>query len=202
MRHHRHSVRFGRQRSHYKATLRSLVSGLIISKSIRTTKTKAKETSRLADRLITFGKEKTVTNQRKAYSILRDRKLVQILFNELAPLFKERKGGYTRVMLIEKRCGDNAQMAILEFVEKPKPSEPKKKAEKKEKKPAASPAIETKAEKLEKAAPPEPRHEEIKEKKEEHRKEERKKEAPQPRKPEKPIQKPGFFKKFFGRKGD
>lgn len=194
MRHHRHSVKFGRQRSHYKATLKSLVSALVISKSITTTKTKAKETSRLADKLITLGKEKTVTNQRRAYAILGDRKLVAILFNDIAPLFKDRLGGYTRVMLTAKRRGDNAQMAILEFVEKPKPPEPKKKAEKKEKKPAA-PAIETKAEKEEKPIQPE-------QKKEEHRKEERKKEAPQPKKPEKPIQKPGFFKKFFGRKGD
>ena len=194
MRHHRHSVRFGRQRSHYKATLRALVSGLIIHKSITTTKVKAKETSRLADRLITLGKEKTVTNQRMAYAILCDRKLVAMLFNELAPLFKERKGGYTRVMLVENRCGDNAQMAILEFVEKPKALEPKKKAEKKEKKPA-SPAAGVDAEKEEKAISPE-------HKKEEHRKEEHKKETPQPKKPEKPIQRPGFFKKFFGRKGD
>jgi len=195
MRHHRHSVRFGRQRSHYKATLKSLVSGLIINKSIRTTKTKAKETMRLADKLITLGKEKTVANQRRAFAILGDRKLVGILFNELAPLFKDRKGGYTRVMLTEKRHGDNAQMAILEFVEKPKPPEPKKKADKKDKKPAAVPAIETKAEKEDKVIAPEP-------KREEHRKEEHKKEAPHPKKPEKPIQKPGFFKKFFGRKGD
>jgi len=194
MRHHQHSVKFGRQRSHYKATLKSLVSALVISKSITTTKTKAKETSRLADKLITLGKEKTVTNQRRAYAILGDRKLVAILFNEIAPLFKERKGGYTRVMLTTKRHGDNAQMAILEFVEKPKPQEPKKKADKKEKKPAA-PVIETKAEKEEKPVQPE-------QKKEEHRKEERKKEAPQPKKPEKPVQRPGFFKKFFGRKGD
>jgi large subunit ribosomal protein L17 len=194
MRHHRYSVKFGRQTSHYKATLKALVSGLIIHKSICTTKVKAKEASRLADKLITLGKEKTVTNQRKAYSILCDRKLVAVLFNELAPLFKERKGGYTRVMLIENRRGDNAQMAILEFVEKPKAPEPKKKAEKKEKKPAA-PAVEAKAEKEGKITPPEPR-------KEEHRKEEHKKETPQPKKPEKPIQRPGFFKKFFGRKGD
>ncbi|MBU1912793.1 MAG: 50S ribosomal protein L17 [Candidatus Omnitrophica bacterium] len=194
MRHHRHSVKFGRQRSHYKATLKSLVSALVISKSITTTKTKAKETSRLADKLITLGKEKTVTNQRRAYAILGDRKLVAILFNELAPLFKDRLGGYTRVMLTVKRRGDNAQMAILEFVEKPKPPEPKKKAEKKEKK-STAPAIETKAEKEEKPVQPE-------QKKEEHRKEEHKKEVLQPKKPEKPIQKPGFFKKFFGRKGD
>ena len=194
MRHHKHSVKFGRQRSHYKATLKSLVSGLIINKSIETTKTKAKETSRLADKLITLGKEKTVTNQRRAYAILGDRKLVAILFNVIAPLCKNRLGGYTRVMLTKKRHGDNAQMAILEFVEKPKPIEPKKKADKKEKKPAA-PAIETKVEKEEKIVLPEP-------KKEEHRKEEHKKEAPQPRKHEKPIGRPGFFKKFFGRKGD
>lgn len=201
MRHHRHSVKFGRQRSHYKATLKSLVSALIISKGIITTKTKAKETSRLADKLITLGKEKTVTNQRRAYAILGDRKLVAILFNEIAPLFKDRLGGYTRVMLTVKRRGDNAQMAMLEFVEKPKPPEPKKKAEKKEKKPAASTLEEglkpssSKAEKEEKVVQPE-------QKKEEHRKEEHKKEAPQPRKPEKPIGRPGFFKKFFGRKGD
>ncbi len=192
MRHHRHSIRFGRQRSHYKATLKALIRGLILHKAIRTTAVKAKEASRLADKLITLGKEKTVNNQRKAYSILCDRKLVAMLFNEIAPLFNERKGGYTRVILIEKRRGDNAQMAILEFVEKPKAPEPKKKAEKKEKKPAVpvgegfkpSPAKE------EKAIPPEPR------------KEERKIEAPQPKRPEKPIQRPGFFKKFFGRKGD
>ncbi|MFA5389502.1 MAG: 50S ribosomal protein L17 [Candidatus Omnitrophota bacterium] len=191
MRHHRHSVTFGRQRSHYKATLKSLVKGLIISKAIRTTKTKAKEASRLADRLITLGKEKTVANQRRAYSILCDRKLVSILFDEIAPLFKDRKGGYTRVMLLEKRRGDNAQMAILEFVEKPKSPEPRKKAEKKEKKPAAQ---ETAHE------PSEPKKEEHV--KEEHKKEEHRKEGPQPKKPEKPIQRPGFFKKFFGRKGD
>ncbi|MCX5692284.1 MAG: 50S ribosomal protein L17 [Candidatus Omnitrophica bacterium] len=194
MRHHRQSVKFGRQRSHYKATLKSLVSALIISKSIHTTKTKAKATSRLADKLITLGKEKTVTNQRRAYAILCDRKLVAMLFNEIAPLFKSRFGGYTRVILTENRRGDNAQMAILEFVEKPKSLEHEKKAEKKEKKQAA-PAIEVKSEKEEKVIPSEP-------KKEEHKKEEHKKEAPQPKKREKPIQRPGFFKKFFGRKGD
>jgi large subunit ribosomal protein L17 len=196
MRHHRQSVKFGRQRSHYKATLKSLVSGLIINKSINTTKTKAKATSRLADKLVTLGKEKTVVNQRNAYSILCDRKLVAILFNDIAPLFKDRKGGYTRVMLTGKRKGDNAQMAILEFVEKPKAPEREKKAAKKEKKPAVSPAgAEVKPGKEEKAIPSEP-------KKEEYRKEEHKKETPQPKKPERPIQKPGFFKKFFGRKGD
>jgi len=190
------SVKFGRQRSHYKATLKSLVSGLIINKSIHTTKTKAKATSRLADKLVTLGKENTVTNQRSAYAILCDRKLVATLFNEIAPLFKDRSGGYTRVMLTKNRHGDNAEMAILEFVEKPKALEHEKKAAKKEKKPAVAPAAaEVKPEKEEKVVQAEP-------KKEEHRKEEHKKEAPQPKKHDKPLQRPGFFKKFFGRKGD
>jgi large subunit ribosomal protein L17 len=194
MRHHRQSVKFGRQRSHYKATLKSLVSALIISKSINTTKTKAKAASRLADKLITLGKEKTVTNQRSAYAILCDRKLVAMLFNEIAPLFKNRSGGYTRVMLTNNRRGDNAQMAILEFVEKPKVPEHEKKAAKKEKKQTVQEAgSEEKAAPLETKAEP---------KKDEYKKEEHKKETPQPKKHDKPLQRPGFFKKFFGRKGD
>lgn len=191
MRHHRQSVKFGRQKSHYKATLKSLVSALIISKSIRTTKTKAKAASRLADKLITLGKEKTVANQRRAYAILSDRKLVSMLFNDIAPLFKSRLGGYTRVMLTGNRRGDNAQMAILEFIEKPKPPEHEKKSEKKEKKtvPAAGDPLKP-SQKEEEVIPLEPK------------KEDRKKEIPQPKKQDKPIQRPGFFKKFFGRKGD
>ncbi|MFC1509918.1 50S ribosomal protein L17, partial [Candidatus Omnitrophota bacterium] len=118
MRHNRHTVRFGRQRSHYKATMNHLVAGLIINKSITTTKVKAKEASKLAEKLVTIAKEKTVHNQRKAYSVLRKRDLVKVLFDEIAPLFKDRNGGYTRVMLTSRRHGDNAQMAILEFVEK------------------------------------------------------------------------------------
>jgi large subunit ribosomal protein L17 len=191
MRHHRQSVKFGRQRSHYKATLKSLVSALIISKSINTTKTKAKAASRLADKLVTLGKEKTVTNQRMAYAVLCDRKLVAILFNEIAPLFKNRLGGYTRVILTKNRCGDNAQMAILEFVEKPEVPGHEKKTAKKEKKQIA-PLEETSEEK---AAPLEPQ-------KEEYKKEEHKKEMPKTKKHGKPLQRPGFFKKFFGRKGD
>ncbi|MBU4343601.1 MAG: 50S ribosomal protein L17 [Candidatus Omnitrophica bacterium] len=182
MRHRKHSVKFGRQRSHYKATMKQLVSGLIISKGITTTKVKAKETSRLADRLVTIAKNGNVTARRRAYSILGDRDLVSILFNDIAPLFKERKGGYTRVMLTSRRRGDNAQMAILEFVEKPV-SEPKAKAEKKpEPKPKPKPSIEK------------PKPERVEEKKKEPCK------VVEP--PKQPEEKPGFFKRLFGRKKD
>lgn len=201
MRHHRFTVRFGRQRSHYYATLRALVIGLLKCKSIRTTKVKAKQASRLADRLITLGKDKTIANQRKAYSILRDRKLVAVLFNELAPLFKKREGGYTRVLLLGERHGDNAQMALLEFVEKPKVEPAVKVKSKKE-------AILDKS-KVEEAGIDikEVKKTETRDKKEEIKgdTEEQKKEKPMPKEPKKsvvPKQKPGFFKKFFVRKQD
>ena len=116
MRHRKHNVRFGRQKSHYKATMRHLVSGLILNKSIKTTKAKARESSRLADRLVTMGKSNTVSARRRAYDILGSRSLVSVLFNEIAPLFKGRNGGYTRIYKIGARRGDAAEMAVLELV--------------------------------------------------------------------------------------
>jgi len=173
------------------------VSGLIINKSIKTTKVKAKETSRLAEKLVTTAKKNTVASRRNAYDILRDRDLVSELFNQIAPLFKERNGGYTRVMLTGKRAGDNAQMAILEFVEKPKVEEPKKKEAKK--KAEAKPQPEAKPKKLLKKEEP------VKE--EEPEKIVKPEPAPpapapakEPEKPKEEKQKPGFFKKLFGRK--
>ena len=226
MRHRKHSVKFGRQRSHYKATLKLLVSGLIISKGITTTKVKAKEASRLADKLVTLAKAGDVTARRRAYSILGSRDLVSILFNDIAPLFKERKGGYTRVMLTRRRRGDNAQMAILEFVEKPKPKpsiEPAKKKSQKEEKTVSEPKIkaEKKPEpkiKAEKKPEPKPKPSIEKpkpEKPKEEKKEEPKKVVEPVKKPEKlpqrplrsgtgqakePEKKPSFFKKLFGKK--
>jgi len=129
---------------------------------------------------------------------LRDRDLVSMLFNQIAPLFKERNGGYTRVMLTGKRPGDNAQMAILEFVEKPKVEEPKKE-DKKKKKVAAAPQPEEKPKK------PLKKEEPVKE--EEPKKIVKPKPAPpapapakEPEKPKEEKPKPGFFKKLFGHK--
>ena len=226
MRHRKHSVKFGRQRSHYKATLKLLVSGLIISKGITTTKVKAKEASRLADKLVTLAKAGDVTARRRAYSILGSRDLVSILFNDIAPLFKERKGGYTRVMLTRRRRGDNAQMAILEFVEKPKPKpsiEPAKKKSQKEEKPASEPKIKAekkpepkiKAEKKPELKPKPSIEKPKPEKPKEEKKEEPKKVVEPVKKPDQlpqqslrsgtgqakePEKKPGFFKKLFGKK--
>ncbi|MFH1479214.1 MAG: 50S ribosomal protein L17 [Candidatus Omnitrophota bacterium] len=202
MRHRKNTVKFGRQTSHYKATLKHLAIGLVKNKSIVTTKVKAKEASRVADKLVTLAKKDTVTSRRRAYSILQDRTLVGILFNDIGPLFKDRQGGYTRVILLGRRKGDNAETALLEFVEKPK-VEPKPKKEKKakkeketikeEKQDQAESNIEEKPEN--KVEPKKKAIEEKPVKKEPVKKKytERHKEL---------DSKPGFFKKIFGRKQD
>lgn len=134
MRHRKRNVKFGRHQAHRKATLEALLASLILYKRIETTLTKAKEAKRLADRLITWAKKGTLHHRRMAYSVLGDRDLVSMLFKDLAPLFANRQGGYTRVIHTRKRPGDNAQLAILEWTEKKK-EEPVP-AKKKPKKPA------------------------------------------------------------------
>jgi large subunit ribosomal protein L17 len=186
MRHKKHTVRFGRQRSHYKATLRHLASALILHKRISTTKVKAKEASRFVEKLVTAAKKDTLAARRKVFSVLRDRDMVSILFKEIAPLFKERNGGYTRVMLNGWRHGDNAEMAILEFVEMPEKKETPSKKKGKEK---------LEKEKTAAAAKPE------KEASEKEKEEPKKEKAPS-RKEVKELKKPKFFKKIFGRNKD
>lgn len=97
--------------------LRNLVSSLITHQRVRTTVAKAKEARRLADRVITLAKRGTMPARRQAVGILQDRTLAKKLFDEIAPNFRERPGGYTRIVRTGQRQGDGAQMAILELVE-------------------------------------------------------------------------------------
>ena len=92
MRHRSKRIKFGRHGAHRKATMESLVSNLIRYQRIKTTVTKAKEAGRFADKLMTLAKKGSVHHRRMAYSVLKDRDLVNILFNELAPLFSNRQG--------------------------------------------------------------------------------------------------------------
>ena len=108
---------FGRNTPWRKATVRSLAQALLTRETIRTTHAKAKETQRLADRLITLGKEGTLASRRRAISLLNDPALVRRLFSEIAPRFSKRTGGYTRVLHDGFRAGDAAQMSLLELVE-------------------------------------------------------------------------------------
>ncbi len=132
MRHKKIVRSFGRHSAHRKATLSSLVRNLILYKRIETTLAKAKEARRLADRLVTLGKKATLHYRRMAYSVLRDRRLVGILFSDVAPLFINRKGGYTRIIHTRTRPGDGAELAILEWTEKKQAEDktPKKKDKK------------------------------------------------------------------------
>ena len=129
MRHNKLNKRFGRSKSARKELIQSLARNALIYSRIKTTLPKAKEASRLLDRLISLGKEETVQARRRAFDVLQDRSLVSRLVKDIAPLFKNRNGGYTRVIQLNNRHGDGAQMAILELVEKVK-EEPKPKKEK------------------------------------------------------------------------
>lgn len=106
-----------------KALIRDLVTALIIHEQIETTEARAKELKRVADKMITLGKKNTLAARRRAAQTVRpvDAKegqtVLQKLFDDLAPRFSERQGGYTRIYKVMPRVGDNAPMAIVEFVE-------------------------------------------------------------------------------------
>ena len=118
MRHHRKgTTSFGRLAGPKKALMNNLVKALLQNERIETTLVRAKETGRLAEKLITYGKKDTVHSRRQAYKILKNRDLVKRLFDEIAPKYKNRNGGYTRVIKTGFRIGDAAPTAIVEFVE-------------------------------------------------------------------------------------
>ena len=117
MRHRKSIKRLSRQSAHRKAVLRNQVKSLIEKEQIKTTETLAKESRRLAEKLITWGKGDTVAGRRHAFSVLEDRTLVKTLFSDIAPRFANRAGGYTRMIRLGTRKGDNAQLVILELTE-------------------------------------------------------------------------------------
>ncbi|MBI3008845.1 MAG: 50S ribosomal protein L17, partial [Candidatus Omnitrophica bacterium] len=117
----RHAIagnRLNRSGSLRKATLRDLAKATLMEERICTTKAKAKEARKLVDRLITLGKNGTLVDRRRAFSILCDHGLVSQLFKETSSRFKKRMGGYTRIVSLGARRGDNAQLVLLELTEK------------------------------------------------------------------------------------
>lgn len=141
MRHLKSGRRLGRTSAHRKAMYRNMVTSLIVHGRIRTTLAKAKELRRVADRMVTLskgvpptaleGKEgeeltklraKRVHYFRRARRTVQDKEALQLLFNEYAERFKDRPGGYTRIMKAGYRPGDNAPMAVIEFVGTPGPA--------------------------------------------------------------------------------
>ncbi|MEI6055459.1 MAG: 50S ribosomal protein L17 [Lentisphaerota bacterium] len=117
MRHRKHTFKIGRTDSHRRALLANQVCSLILTKQISTTIVKAKETKRIAEKMVTLGKSGTLHDRRRAISKLHNRDAVKILFDEIAPIFKDRKGGYTRIIQLGQRIGDAAEICILQWVE-------------------------------------------------------------------------------------
>ncbi len=116
---HRHGLRkLNRTSEHRLAMLRNMMNSLLTHEAIKTTLPKAKELRRVVEPMITLAKEKTLANQRLAFNRLRDRDVVVKLFNELGPRFKARPGGYTRILKMGFRQGDNAPMAYVELVDR------------------------------------------------------------------------------------
>ena len=119
---HRHGLRkLNRTSSHRLAMLRNMCNSLITHEAIKTTVPKAKELRRVVEPLITLAKEATLANRRLAFDRTRDRDVVAKLFNDLGPRFKARPGGYTRILKMGFRVGDNAPMAFVELVDRPEP---------------------------------------------------------------------------------
>ncbi|MDR2730886.1 MAG: 50S ribosomal protein L17 [Treponema sp.] len=135
MKHKRGFNPLERMAAHRKALHRNMVTSLFKQERIRTTKAKAKEIRRTAERMITRAKEDTVHNRRIVSSRLFDERIVAKLFTDIAPRMKERNGGYTRIIKLGERKGDAAEVVILELVDyKLDTGEGKKKSKKKEEK--------------------------------------------------------------------
>lgn len=119
---HRHGLRkLNRTSAHRQAMLRNMCNSLITHEAIKTTVPKAKELRRVVEPLITLAKQATLANRRLAFDRTRDRDVVVKLFDVLGPRYAARPGGYTRILKMGWRVGDNAPMAFVELVDRPEP---------------------------------------------------------------------------------
>lgn len=138
MRHRKKTQKLGRNKAHRTATLRNMARALFEHHQIKTTLTRAKAARGFIERLITFGKKGTVAARREVFKSLQNHKLVQVLFEEIAPTYADRNGGYTRVIKLGRRKGDGAEVAVLQLVGfEPLIIDEKKQAPKKARKKAA-----------------------------------------------------------------
>jgi large subunit ribosomal protein L17 len=119
MRHLKRTAKLGRTGEHRNAMLANLVCSLIKHKRVTTTLAKAKAARSVAEKMVTLGKAGTLHDRRLAVARLHQEDAVKVLFNEIAPAQKERRGGYTRIIKMNQRQGDSSQRAILEFVDMP-----------------------------------------------------------------------------------
>ena len=137
MRHGLTGRQLSRNTPHRWAMLRNMAASLLRHETIKTTVPKAKELRRYVEPLITLGKSDSQANRRRAFAKLRDAEVVEKLFGELGPRFKARPGGYTRILHMAPRAGDNADMALMALVDRAAPAAAEKPADAADKKPKA-----------------------------------------------------------------
>lgn len=137
MRHGLSGRQLSRNTPHRWAMLRNMAASLLRHETIKTTIPKAKELRRYVEPLITLGKTDSQANRRRAFAKLRDEEVVTKLFDELGPRFKARPGGYTRILHMATRAGDNADMALMALVDRAAPAAEAPAADAGEKKPKA-----------------------------------------------------------------
>ncbi len=190
MRHRHKTQKLSRFSSYYQATIRSLARAVLLHQRIVTTQVRAKLARQLVDRLITLGKRAdSLAARRQAYAYLNDHRLVSRLFGEVAPMFTEHNGGFTRIIPYKRRRGDNAQLVVLELSsqkESLRPAAPKDKQE--EKKRTADRVRAALQADRERDAAPAPKSEDAAPEAEA---------AEEPKKPQRPK---GGFDKFFKKK--
>jgi large subunit ribosomal protein L17 len=126
MRHGKKIKKLGRTKSHRKAMLANMAASLFMYQMIKTTQAKAKEVRKLAEKVISLAKRGDLHAHRQVYDVIKDRKLVKKIFDEIAPKFKDRQGGYTRVVKLGIRKGDGASLSVVELLMERPPKEEKK----------------------------------------------------------------------------
>lgn len=124
MRHRLGLRKLNRTSSHRLAMLRNMIASLLRHEVIKTTLPKAKELRRVAEPILTLGKNPSLANRRLAFARLRDREMVTKLFDELGPRYATRNGGYSRILKFGFRKGDNAPMALIELLDRPSVTQP------------------------------------------------------------------------------
>jgi large subunit ribosomal protein L17 len=198
MRHGKAGKKLGRTPSHRKAMFRNMVTSLLDHERIVTTQVKAKEIGRLTEKMITLGKRGDLHARRQAVAYIRSNEVVKKLFSEYAQRYAARDGGYTRVLKLEPRAGDNAPMAMVELVDRPI-TEPKDQSSKSKEKAKEKAAKEAKPKKEAKAKK-EPKESKAKEEKAEKEEAKPKKKAPAEKTAEKKAEKAESKKKAPAKK--
>jgi large subunit ribosomal protein L17 len=127
MRHRKSGRKLGRNTSHRKAMMRNMVTSFFDSEKINTTDARAKELRKMAEKLITMARRGDLHSRRLVLQVISDKKIVAKLFDVIAPRYADRPGGYTRIIKLGHRAGDNAALSMIELVEEEIAAKPKKK---------------------------------------------------------------------------